>query len=99
MKDFQGKVAVVTGTASGIDRGIAEFCAKQGIKVVLADVEEKALSIVETKIKAIGADTLGVVTDVSELDGVQSLAKKAIEAFAKVDLLFNNSGVAAGSSI
>lgn len=73
MKDFEDKVAVVTGAASGIGREIAEFCAKQRIKVVLADVEEKALAIVESEIKATGADTLGVVTDVSQLDDVQSL--------------------------
>ena len=99
MKDFKDKVAVVTGAASGIGRGIAEFCAKQGIKVVLADVEEKALSIAENQIKAMGADILGLVTDVSKLDDVQSLTKRTIKAFGKVDLLFNNAGVATGSSI
>jgi NADP-dependent 3-hydroxy acid dehydrogenase YdfG len=99
VKDFKDKVVVITGAASGIGRGIAEYCAKQEMKIVLADVEQKALSITESEIKAKGADILGVVTDVSKLDDIKSLAKKTIEAFGKVDLLFNNAGVATGSSI
>ncbi|MBU1054047.1 MAG: SDR family NAD(P)-dependent oxidoreductase [Proteobacteria bacterium] len=99
MNDFKGKVAVITGAASGIGRGLAEYCAKKEMKIVLADVEEKALSLAESKIKASGADIIAVVTDVSKIEDVQFLAGKTIDTFKKVDLLFNNAGVATGSSI
>lgn len=99
MKDFKNKVAVITGAASGIGKGIAEYCAKQGMKVVLSDVEEKALSAAESEIKAMGADILAIATDVSNLDDVKFLAERSVEAFGKVDLLFNNAGVATGSSL
>jgi NADP-dependent 3-hydroxy acid dehydrogenase YdfG len=99
MKDFKNKVAVITGAASGIGRGLAEYCVQKEMKIVLADVEEKALFLSETEIKAAGADVIAVVTDVSEIKDVKSLAKRTIEAFGKVDLMFNNAGVATGSSI
>jgi NAD(P)-dependent dehydrogenase (short-subunit alcohol dehydrogenase family) len=99
MKDFKNKVAVITGAASGIGRGIAERCAQKKMKIVLADVEEKALSLAESKMKAGGADLIAVVTDVSKFEDIKSLAKRTIDAFGKIDLLFNNAGVATGSSI
>ena len=99
MKDFKNKVAVITGAASGIGRGIAEHCAQKEMKIVLADVEEKNLSLAESEMKAGGADVIAVVADVSKLEDIQSLAKRTIDAFGKVDLLFNNAGVATGSSV
>ena len=99
MENFKGKVAVITGAASGIGRGLADYCAQQEMKIVLADVEEKALSLTDSEIKSNGADTIAIVTDVSEIADVQSLAQKTIEAFGRVDLLFNNAGVATGSSL
>jgi NAD(P)-dependent dehydrogenase (short-subunit alcohol dehydrogenase family) len=55
VKDFKGKTAVVTGAASGIGRGLAQRCAEEGMKVVLADVEEKALAEAEKEMKGGGA--------------------------------------------
>jgi NADP-dependent 3-hydroxy acid dehydrogenase YdfG len=60
MKTFKDKVAVLTGAASGIGRGIAKRCAKEGMKIVLADIEEEALIKTEREIKAIGASVLSV---------------------------------------
>lgn len=60
MKGFKDKVAVVTGAASGIGRAIAERCAQEGMKVVLADVEEKALVRAEKVMSAAGASVLAV---------------------------------------
>lgn len=99
MKNFSNKVAVITGAASGIGRGLAEYCINENMKIVLADVEESALSLVGAEMKANGADLLSIVTDVSKIKDVQTLARKTIATFGKVDLLFNNAGVAAGSSL
>jgi NAD(P)-dependent dehydrogenase (short-subunit alcohol dehydrogenase family) len=98
MKDFSGKVAVITGAASGIGRGIAERCANEGIKLVLADVNEANLANAETELKALGATVLGVKTDVSKRSDVERLARRALDAFGQVHLLVNNAGVGAGGS-
>jgi NAD(P)-dependent dehydrogenase (short-subunit alcohol dehydrogenase family) len=97
MNDFQDKVAVVTGAASGIGRGLAERCAREGMKVVLADVDEPALQATAQEIQKGGGQVLAVRTDVSRFDQVEALADKTIEAFGAVHLLFNNAGVGAGA--
>jgi len=99
MKDFQGKVAVVTGAASGIGYGLAERCAREGMKVVLADIEESPLAEAERNIKGTGADVLAVKTDVSKAADVEALAKKTLETFGAVHLLFNNAGVSGGTNL
>jgi short chain dehydrogenase len=81
MKAFQGKVAVVTGAASGIGRALAERCAKEGMKVVLADIEEPALLQASRDLAAQGAQTLAVPTDVSQAGEVETLARKAFETY------------------
>jgi NAD(P)-dependent dehydrogenase (short-subunit alcohol dehydrogenase family) len=93
MKEFKGKVAVVTGGASGIGWGLAERCAAEGMKVVIADIEEKALKQAEKTLQAQGADILAVKTDVSRIADVEALARKTVDAFGGVHLLFNNAGV------
>ena len=93
MKDFKGKVAVITGAASGIGYGLAERAAQEGMKVVLADVEEGTLEKAEQGIRALGAETLAVVTDVSKAEDVEALADKTLDAFGAVHLLCNNAGV------
>ncbi len=98
MKEFKGKVAVITGGASGIGRGIAERCVREGMKVVLADIDEANLTKAETELKAAGGTVLGVRTDVSKRSDVELLARQAFDAFGQVDLLFNNAGVAAGGA-
>jgi NAD(P)-dependent dehydrogenase (short-subunit alcohol dehydrogenase family) len=98
MKEFKGKVAVITGAASGIGRGIAERCVGQGMKVVLADIDEANLIKAETELKTAGGTVLGVRTDVSKRSDVELLARRALEAFGQVHLLFNNAGVGAGGA-
>jgi len=99
MKDFQGKVAVITGAASGIGRALAEKSAQQGMKLVLADVEENALKQAETELRGIGADVLAVQTDVSKAADVEVLAQQAFDTYGAVHLLFNNAGVGAGTTV
>jgi NAD(P)-dependent dehydrogenase (short-subunit alcohol dehydrogenase family) len=93
MKDFRDKVAVITGAASGIGYGLAEHAAKEGMKVVLAGINEETLLRAEKTLKSNGAATLVVKTDVSKPDDVKALADKTLDAFGAVHLLFNNAGV------
>jgi NAD(P)-dependent dehydrogenase (short-subunit alcohol dehydrogenase family) len=93
MKDFKGKVAVITGAASGIGFALAERCAQEGMKVVLAGINEDTLKKAEKEIKKAGVATLVVKTDVSKAADVEALANKTIEKFGAVHLLFNNAGV------
>jgi NAD(P)-dependent dehydrogenase (short-subunit alcohol dehydrogenase family) len=99
MRDFQNKVAVITGAASGIGRGLAERCALEGMKVVLADVEEAALDQTAQELKDAGADVLALRTDVSKSEEIEALANKTLDAFGAVHLLFNNAGVGAGTTV
>jgi NAD(P)-dependent dehydrogenase (short-subunit alcohol dehydrogenase family) len=94
VQELRGKVAVVTGAASGIGRAMAERFAAEGMKVVLADVESGALSRAEAEMKAGGADVLAVLTDVSKAADVEALAAKTLDAFSAVHVLCNNAGVA-----
>jgi NAD(P)-dependent dehydrogenase (short-subunit alcohol dehydrogenase family) len=96
MKEFKDKVAVITGAASGIGRGLAERCVKEGMKVVLADVEESSLKETEKALKTRGADVLAVKTDVSKFKDIEALAQKTLAKFGAVHLLFNNAGVQTG---
>lgn len=98
MQDFKDKVAVITGAASGIGRGLAEWCAQEGMKLVLADVEEKALAQTELDLKNAGATVLAVQTDVSNADSVAALAQNALATFGAAHLLFNNAGVAGAAA-
>jgi NAD(P)-dependent dehydrogenase (short-subunit alcohol dehydrogenase family) len=93
MKDVAGKVAVVTGAASGIGRGMAESFAAAGMKVVLADVEEGALGETTEALRATGADVLSVLTDVAKAEQVQALADQSLKQFGAVHVLCSNAGI------
>jgi NAD(P)-dependent dehydrogenase (short-subunit alcohol dehydrogenase family) len=99
MKDFKGKVAVVTGGASGIGRAIAEALARDGARLVLADIEEPVLAETTAFLRCLGAHVLAVRTDVSKAPDVEALAQRTLAAFGRVDLLFNNAGVSGGGSL
>jgi len=90
-----GKVAVVTGAASGIGLALAERFAQAGMHVVLADIETGALDRAAEQIARLGVDTLAVRTDVSQEAEVQALAAAAVDRFGSVQVMCNNAGVAA----
>ena len=94
MVELDGGVAVVTGGASGIGRALAERFARERAKIVLADIDERALAGAVDSIRARGGEALGVATDVTDLASVQALATAAFKAFGKVNVLCNNAGVA-----
>jgi NAD(P)-dependent dehydrogenase (short-subunit alcohol dehydrogenase family) len=93
MKDLSGKVAVITGAASGIGRGMAEAFVEAGMKVVLSDIEEPALEATTSKLRSAGADVHAVPTDVSKSDQIERLAHETLRKYGAVHVLCNNAGV------
>ena len=93
MQEFKGKVAVVTGAASGMGRGFAERFASEGMKVVLADVEKPALNTAVEELQRQGFDVIGQLTDVSQLAQVEALRDRTLKQYGKVHILCNNAGV------
>jgi NAD(P)-dependent dehydrogenase (short-subunit alcohol dehydrogenase family) len=98
MQDVEGKVAVVTGAASGIGRALVDRFAAAGMQVVLADVEAEALAKAEAEVKAANptVETLAVVTDVSQRASVDALAGATRDRFGGTHVLCNNAGVSGG---
>ena len=90
---FEGKVAVITGAASGLGRGIADRFGAAGCRLVLADVEEAALAQATAELADAGAEVTAVPTDVSDAASMDGLAAAVLERHGHVDLLFNNAGV------
>jgi NAD(P)-dependent dehydrogenase (short-subunit alcohol dehydrogenase family) len=97
MQRLAGRVAVVTGAASGIGRSMAARFAAEGMSCVLADVEETALDATVTELRQSGATAVGIRTDVAKPDDVQALADRTMAEFGAVHLLCNNAGVGTGS--
>ena len=86
-------VAVITGAASGIGRGLAERFAVEDMRVVIADIEEEPLAELEADLSAKGTTVLAVRTDVSNAAEVENLAARTLETFGAVHILCNNAGV------
>jgi NAD(P)-dependent dehydrogenase (short-subunit alcohol dehydrogenase family) len=95
LTDLGGKVAVVTGGAAGIGRGIVEALLDEGARVVIADIEEPVLDATAADLSARG-EVVGVRTDVSDFESVDALAKTVFERYGACHLLFNNAGVTSG---
>ncbi|MBI5088236.1 MAG: SDR family NAD(P)-dependent oxidoreductase, partial [Actinobacteria bacterium] len=92
--DLEGKVAVVTGGASGIGRAMAARFAADGMQVVIADVEAEALAATAAEL-----GVAGIVVDVADASSVDALAAEVIDRFGAVHLLCNNAGVGGGGPI
>src|SRR4051812_13599285 len=91
--EFNGKVAVITGGASGVGRGTALALAALGVDVVLADVNDGRLDEARAEVAALGVRAIGVHCDVSQDVDVERLAATALAELGRVDILFNNAGV------
>lgn len=99
MKDFAGRVAVVTGAASGFGREFARIGAQLGMKLALADIQADALAATVDELRAQGAQAFGETVDVSRAADVERLAQRTLDAYGAVHLVFNNAGVAAGGLV
>jgi NAD(P)-dependent dehydrogenase (short-subunit alcohol dehydrogenase family) len=99
MENLAGKVAVITGGASGIGFATAKALANKGVKIVIADIEAKALEQAVKTLSSEGAKVKGVVCDVASLASVQQLADAAFSKMGAVHIVFNNAGVAVGGPI
>ncbi|MFC7050080.1 SDR family NAD(P)-dependent oxidoreductase [Emcibacter nanhaiensis] len=94
MQEWTGKLAVITGAASGIGKGLAEKAAALGMNLVLADLDNSGLSQLQQELTAAHDIRVEMLrTDVSRPDDLQALAELAFGRFGSVDLLFNNAGV------
>src|SRR4051812_2496120 len=98
MQSLSGRVAVVTGGASGIGRAMAERFGRAGMKVGTGDVEAPVLEQTVKDLRADGIDIIGVVTDVSDFASVERLRDAALDAHGAIHVVCNNAGVGAGAS-
>lgn len=99
METMTGRVAVVTGAASGIGKALALGFASEGANVVLADIEEAPLRAAEAEVAERGVEALGVITDVTDPDSVGALAQATLDRFGAVHMVCNNAGVGGGGLI
>lgn len=94
LEDLRGNVAVVTGAASGIGLALTERFLGEGMRVVMADVEEARLVAEADRLRGVGGDVLGVLTDVSDPADVERLAAATLDHYGSVHVVCNNAGVA-----
>lgn len=93
MKDLAGQVAVVTGAANGVGRGIAEVLAAEGAMVAIADVNEAGAHTVAAALAADGREAIPVVVDVTSRESTDAMAAAVVDAFGRIDVLAANAGI------
>lgn len=99
MKEFENKVALITGAGHGFGFEFAKEAHKRGMKLFLTDIDEKALAEKVNEIKAIGGVAESLVMDVSLETDVKQMIDKCLEVYGQIDLLINNAGIAIGGAV
>lgn len=99
MKEFSGKVALVTGAAHGIGYAFSKEAAERGMKLALVDIDEPALNQVAEELRSRNAEVLVCVTDVSVYEEAKASVQATMEQFGQIDVLFANAGIATAGSI
>lgn len=98
MKEFESKVAIITGAASGIGKATASLLAEKGAKVMLADLSEAKGNPIVADIKAAGGEARFFQCDVAELASVASMIESCVEEYGQIDILVNNAGIGGDSA-
>lgn len=98
MRDFKNKVAVITGGASGVGRSLAFTLGRKGARIVVGDVDRKALDATVDDLQAEGINAIGDICDVTSPESLNALADKAEKTFGGIQLVFANAGISAGES-
>jgi len=96
---FQDKIAIVTGSASGIGRALSEELARRGAIVMMADVQIKQLEEVVDSITTSGHRVKAVTLDVADFDAVKALVDDTVKEYGRLDYIFNNAGIAIGGEV
>jgi NAD(P)-dependent dehydrogenase (short-subunit alcohol dehydrogenase family) len=99
MKDWHGRIAVITGAASGFGLEASRIAARSGMKVVMADVQPDALELAAAEVASLGAEVLAQRTDVSVAGSVEALGEATMARFGAPHFVFNNAGVGAGGLV
>ena len=94
MKEFEGKVAVITGAGNGFGVEIAKECAYRKIKMILVDIEKEDVELTKKMVCSMGGEAIALQADVTLFEEVKKMIDIAIEEYGQIDLLFNNAGVA-----
>ena len=98
MEHLEGRSAVVTGAASGIGLAVVEAFVGEGMRVVMADIDEENLRSHAARLESKGADVLAVPADVTDPDAVEAVGRAAVERFGRLHVAVNNAGVVNGGN-